>query len=406
MSCLRVAVLLLLCAPLNANAWTYSPGITVSELTQTHGFAHLESSGNRSLAISGSQIAITWEDNHSGKPEVYIAFKANAAVKFSAAVRVSEAGPAYEPAVAGVGDGRFLVVWEANDRVWARLVSAQHTGAIQALSSQPAREVTVTRGPAGAVWLAWATKADGHFQIVATRAALQGDEIRLAEVRPVDAQAPKQDQLYPTIAVTAAGCVLGWEDRRYGHTRLFTAFAPSGKWFGPIRQLNELKAQRSNVYGNGTGAMRVVLASDGQQRVVASWLDKRDFAEGYDVYAALSTDGGRQFQANEKVIDALGANQPQWHAVSAMDSQGHSVVAWDDQRDGSPDVWWSVRQGTQWSDNDSPAGANGEGSQTNPAMTFDAAGHLHLAFLIRNDGRSSIRYFVATPSSTEFGNGP
>ena len=406
MNFLRVGVSLLLCAPAVAFAWAYSPAISVSELHQAHTFAHLESSGNRAIAISKDQIAITWEDNRSGKPEVYIAFKATNAKQFSPPLRVSDTAPAYEPALAGIGDGRFVVAWEANDQVWARVVGAQRTGVVQALSPQTAREATVSTGPAGALWLAWAAKAGGHYQIVAAHASLQGDQIRLAEVKPVESAVPTQDQLYPSIALTNTGSIIGWEDRRYGHTRLFTAFAPSGKWFGPLRQLNQLRAKRSSTYGNGTGAMRVVLASDGDQQVLACWLDKRDFAEGYDVYAATSRDGGNSFSRNEKVEDMLGANTPQWHAVSAMDSQGHVVVAWDDQRDGSPDVWLSWRTPAGWSDNESPAGARGKGNQSNPAIVFDAAGRLHLAFLVRGEAVTAIRYLLAIPTGTEFGPSP
>jgi hypothetical protein len=406
MTFLRVGVSLVLCAPVIAFAWTYSPVISVSETHQARTFVHLESSGNRSIAISKEHIAITWEDNHTGKPEVYVAFKALNAPSFSAALRVSETGPAYESALAGLGDGRFLVVWEANDHIWSRVVSEQQRGSVQRLSAQVAREATVSTNADGQLWLAWAAKNERYYQIVAARATLQGNQIKLAGVKPVDPALPKQDQLYPSMVVTSSGTSVGWEDRRYGHTRLFTAFAPIGKWFGPLRQLNKLKDKRSNTYGNGTGAMRVVLASDDAQQVLASWLDKRDFDEGYDVYAAVALDGGKTFAGNEKVQDMLGANQPQWHAVSAMDNLGHAVVAWDDQRDGSPDVWMSWRKGDGWSDNDSPAGANGKGAQSHPAMMFDMAGRLHLTFLDRGEGYTAIRYLVATPSPTEYGASP
>ena len=402
----RAVVWLLLCTPSLAFAWTYSPVISVSEMHQAHTFAHLESSGNRSIAISGGLVGISWEDNHRGKPEVYVAFKDLDAPQFSAPLRVSDSAPAYESALAGLGDGRFVVVWEAGDHIWSRVVSPQQSGKVQQLSPQIAREATVSTGADAQLWLAWAAKTKGHFRIVVTRATLQGNQLQLAGVKPVDPIQPKQDQLYPSIAVTATGSSVGWEDRRYGHTRLFTAFAPTGKWFGPIRQLNQLKDKRSNTYGNGTGAMRVVLASDGAQGVLASWLDKRDFDEGYDVYTAASHNGGKTFSGNDKVEDMLGANQPQWHASGVMDRQGHAVVAWDDQRDGSPDIWISWRKGGGWSDNENPSGASGKGEQSHPAMIFDTTGRLHMAFLERGDGYVAIRYLVATPASTEFGASP
>ena len=406
MNALRAGLALCVCMPAVAFAWTYTPVISVSETHQPRTFQHLESSGNRSIAISKTHVAIAWEDNHTGKPEVYIAFKALNAPRFSAALRVNDTGPAYEPALAGLADGRFVVVWEANDHIWARILSPQHTGAVQQLSQQAAREATVTTTATGQLWMAWAAKAGAHYQIVATQAIAPGDKLQLLSLKPVDPTSPTQDQLYPSIAVTTTGITVGWEDRRYGHTRLFTAFAGPNAGFGELRQLNLLKSKRSNTYGNGTGAMRLVLASNGAQMVLASWLDKRDFAEGYDVYAAVSHDGGNTFIGNEKVGDMLGANQPQWHAVCAMDGHGHAVVAWDDQRDGSPDIWMSWRRDSGWGDNDSPKGANGAAEQSHPAIVFDKAGRLHMAFIDRGDGFSSIRYLVATPMAMEFSASP
>jgi len=404
MKILRMCLTLLVSTPALACAWTFSPVITVSELNQPRTFMHLESSGNRSVAISGHVIAVTWEDNHRGKPAANIAFKRQDAAQFSHAVQVSEEGPAYEPAVAGLLDGRFVVVWEAKDKVWSRIVSPQQSGPVQQLAHTTAREVTVTAAD-GQLWLAWAERAGAHFHIVAARASVQGDRLHLAKVKPVDPAPAIQDQLYPSIALTRDGTTIAWEDRRYGHTRIFTAHAARGKWFSTPGPLNQLKGRRSMTFGKGTGAMRVVLASDGQRRIVGSWLDKRDFAEGYDVYAAVSDDNGKTFGRNEKVEDMLGANQAQWHAVSAMDSQDHAVVAWDDQRDGSPDVWLSWQTATGWSDDDSPAAAHGNGSQSHPAMVFDEQGRLHLVFLDRANGKTAIRYLLATPAATDFGAG-
>ncbi|MBI1423976.1 MAG: hypothetical protein GC149_10960 [Gammaproteobacteria bacterium] len=407
MTGLRAWLGLCLCAPAAAFAWQYSALVTVSELQQPRTFQHLESSGNRSIAISKSDdVAVVWEDNRSGKPAVYVAYKSDSASQFSSARQISDVEPAYEPAVVALNDGRFLVAWEAKDHIWARIVSPKQEGSVVAISADTAREVTLTSASDGRLWLAWAQKAGPHFQIVYASADVRGDRIQPGQIRPVDPAPPKQDQLYPSIALVHKGAVIAWEDRRYGHTRLFTAYAAEGKNFTPLRQLNALKARRSEEYGNGTGAMRPVLASDGNKQVVASWLDKRDFTEGYDVYAAFSKDGGVSFGGNEKVEDMLGANQAQWHAVTAMDRHGHTMAAWDDQRDGSPDIWLSWFSAAGWSDDENPKGASGPGSQSHPAMAFDRQGRLHLVFLDRVDTHSAIRYLVASPSATDWGAQP
>lgn len=402
MSTARVVMTLLLCAPGMAAAWQYSQPISISETRQPHTFYHLESSGNRSIAISKSEIAVVWEDNRSGKPEIYLAIKSAADAQFSQAVRINETTPAYEPVLAAIGEGKFVVVWEAADQLWTRVVSAQQMGAIQPLAQHPARQATLTTAADGQLWLAWAGKTATHYQIMVAAAKPSGDQLQLAGAKAVEKETAKADQLYPTLVVNQSGVTVGWEDRRFGHTRLYTAFARTGKWFAQPQQINYVKPWSTREFGKGTGAMRVVLASDGAARTFACWLDKRDFSGGYDVYAAMRKAGDAKFGDNEKVQDLLGENQAQWHAVSAMDQQGHAVVAWDDQRDGTADIWFSWRKSGGWSDDETPAGANGEGSQSHPAMVFDDAGRLHLVFVDRGEAYSAIRYLVATPTDTDF----
>lgn len=399
----RVCLVVLLCVSATANAWTYSRVITVSALSKPKTYQHLESSGNRSLAVGPQAVAVTWEDNRSGRPQVYIAFKPDTKASFTPAQRLSrDTVPAYEPAVVALHDGRFVVAWEAQSHIWARIVTPTQAGPIQRLSTDVARQVTISLLHRDQVFFAWSARAGHYFHVVVSSARIKGGQLRLSRVRAVDPAPPTQDQQFPSLARSADGLTVAWEDRRYGHTRIFTAFAPPGKWFGRFRPLNELRRARQDVVGNGTGAMRVVLASDGAHKLIASWLDKRDFAEGYDVYAAISHDGGQHFGANEKVQDMFGANQAQWHAVCAMDTRGHSVAAWDDQRNGNPDVWMSWRRADGWSDDESPKGTGGAGAQSHPAIAFDQGGRLHLAFLEQDEHRSRIRYLVARTQAGDF----
>lgn len=47
--------------------------------------------------------------------------------------------------------------------------------------------------------------------------------------------------------------------------------------------------------------------------------------------------------------DSFGDNVSQWHAAITANSTGRVVAAWDDNRDGTPDVWLSDWDGTQFS---------------------------------------------------------
>jgi hypothetical protein len=138
------------------------------------------------------------------------------------------------------------------------------------------------------------------------------------------------------------------------------------------------------------------LVLDGRgDRIASAWMDKRDFQGGYDIYAALSADGGQDFGPNELVQDPFGENQPQWHPAIAVGPQGRVVAVWDDPRDGSPDLWLSWRDVDAWSDDLAVPGAHGPGAQEHPAIAIDAEGRLHLAWVDRSEEGSRVRYLSA-----------
>ena len=62
-------------------------------------FLHIDSSGRRSLAVSGELVAVTWEDNRNGKPAVYVAYNMPGKSGFGKPQKVSKESPAYEPAM-------------------------------------------------------------------------------------------------------------------------------------------------------------------------------------------------------------------------------------------------------------------------------------------------------------------
>jgi hypothetical protein len=169
-----------------------------------------------------------------------------------------------------------------------------------------------------------------------------------------------------------------------------------GAWSTPARVSRNPTGQAPGTeLGRGTGAMRPAIAGHGDGLVSAVWLDKRDFLSGYDVYSARSTDGGAHYGADTKVQDSFGDAIAQWHAGIAGNRRGDLAIAWDDTRDGSPDIWLSWPEGAGWADNVAPALASGPGAQSDPALALDEAGDLHLAWIERDtEGRSRLRYAI------------
>lgn len=378
---------------LAAGEWTFAPPLAVTSAAGPGIFHHLESSGRSNIAISGGIVAVTWEDNRDGTARARVAFRAAHAQRFSAEQAVSGKGAAYEPVIAALGEGRFLIGWEEDGAVWARTGSAEGLDPARRLSGERAGQIHLAVSAHGETQAVWAERAGRFGRIVTTELRPEaGKAVGHGEIRAVDPAAPKQDQQYPVVGWPRAGrLAFIWEDRRGGHTVLLTNHGPKGGPFSQPLQLNETVRQQTT-YGAGTGVARPVIAVPGPGRLVAAWMDKRNFEGGYDVYAAFSENDGRIFGKNQKVQDSFGDAYGQWHPAIAANRSGELVVAWDDDRDETADIWISVPQGQGWSDNQAAAGASGPGQQRSPAIALDETGTLHLAWVEEADGGTRLRY--------------
>ncbi len=396
---LLASLALLTAAPGHAADWAFGPTLSVSGPARPGVFPHLEAAGRASIAVSGGTVAVVWEDNRSGRPAAYVAFKGLQALAFSEPRRLSGRAQAYEPAVAALGGG-FVFAWEEDGRVRLRTGAPDQLGPTRAPGWGEGAQATLAAAPDGTAWLAFGATAGGRPHILVARLENRGGALRLSDPRPVEAEPPPAGELYPALAATPAGLNVAWEDRREGHSRIYHAFAPAGGHFGAAGPINELLPSRSGgKFGRGTGVTRVSLAADRKQRLAALWMDKRYFRGGYKVYAALSQDGGEHFGGNEAVQDEFGDNVPQWHPDVAVSPSGQVVAAWDDRRDDTSDVWFSWRLAAgEWSDDRGFAPAYGPGDQTHPVIAFGPQGVLHAAWVERGaDGRSAVRYAAARP---------
>jgi len=371
-----------------AAPWEFGEPVTVSA-ARPGVFHHLEAAGRRSIAVSSGMVAVVWEDNRDGTPRAYVAFRAAGKSKF-VLQRLSGMQEAYEPVVAALPQGGFVFGWEEGGHVWVRSGGPAGLGPALKLSGAEAAQVVLGAGELG-VFAAWAERSGKHMAIRFTRLK---PEATLDAEPAIAVTAPQaDDQIYPALVVLKSAVALAWEDRRDGHTVILHARTRDGKRFSSAQILNEQRERRSQTFGRGTGAARVALARLDAERASAVWLDKRDFEGGYDVYAALSEPGAMRFQRNERVQDEFGNNIGQWHAAIAAQS-GLLVIAWDDDRDGSPDIWLSWREASGWSENLAVPGAGGAGIDASPSVTLDVAGHVHLVWIEQQtaDAPTRLRY--------------
>lgn len=383
----RIAVALLACLTLPSWAgWRFAEPVEIA--TEKPGvFHHLDASGRNALAVSPTQIAIVWEDNRAGAGGCYLAIGRPPKLR---EFRFGQEG-CYEPSVTALGGNRFALIWSDDRGVHAAL--ADRGGIKPALSIGPAGgQGVLARHPKLGLFAAWSQTEGRWRRLYHARLAIRGDRIAAVIAAPVDAAPLQDDQIYPALAASASGLSLAWEDRRGGHTAIYASTTRDGLGWTPPRQINQASQAKSDL-GRGTGAMRPTLARAGRDRIAAVWLDKRDFLAGYDVYAALSEDGGMHFGDNIKAQDSFGDAISQWHAAVAGNARGDLAIAWDDDRDGNADIWltWHTPEG--FVENISPPPAHGPAAQTGPLVALSDAGDLHLVWIERGQGDASrIRY--------------
>ena len=390
---MRQAIFAVLClVSLAAQAaWEFSVPVEVG-VVKGKVFHHLESANRKALAEAGGRVALVWEDNRTGKPRCWLAVREPKAATLAKPKAIT-AGECYEPVVQGVGK-RFVLGWEENGAVW---VKAFDKGPALKLSSAAATQLTLAKVDERTLHAAWAEQSGQYKRIVTARIVLEASGPTMQTSAPLDQQPPEDEQAYPALAVNPDGSMTAtWEDRRFKHTMIMAAHSADGKTFAPPYQLIDVPRAVARTLGAGMGSMRPTLAACGKSCVVAAWLDKRDFLAGYDVYAAFSQDGGRSFGRNIKVQDSFGDNMSQWHAAITASPTGRVAAVWDDNRDGTPDVWLSDWDGTQFSDNQAVPGATGPGTQSDPVVYLDASDRLHVAWLERSEaGATRLKYSSA-----------
>lgn len=400
----RIAVFAV-CLPIAAEAaaWRSEQPQDVTAPGGSAHFHHLDGAGRRHVAAGVGGVAVSWEDDHSGAPQVYIGVRPHESNGFSVHYQLSNGEEAYEPAIVSAGPGRWLAAWEQDEKVVASIIDAEGPGPVTVLAKGGARQVTLASDNAGRLAAVWARSGPAGQLLESASLRISGRTVELDE-SPL-AVAPLQSHAYqghPAAAWIPDGrLVVAWEDRRAGHTRLFYSSRERGNAFTAERQLNEHNEPPPDEALNGrlgSGVMRVMLATDAGGNVRAIWLDKRDAASGYAVWGAASADGGLSFGANTIVQDDLGAAVAQWHAALAGGPEGF-VAAWDDTREAwgdeseSGDVVISTLEGDTWSADWVVPVASGEGYQGSPAVALDQDGVLHLVWIARDNLSAPTRLF-------------
>ncbi|MGF1644178.1 MAG: sialidase family protein [Thiotrichales bacterium] len=368
-----------------AAAPTFSERVAVTAAAGAAVFHHPDSAGRKNIAVSDTEVAVVWEDNRDGTPQVYVALKSVDEMRFRPEFKLSSEAEAYEPSIAALGRQRFVVAWEQDERIVARALNGKgEAGPLMTLDNAPARQVALAPLGADHVAVAYMRQEGKHRRVVVTTLTVKSaaGAIAAESSRPVEAEAPTAEQLYPSIAVTPDGWCVAWEDRRHGHTRLLWSHSVDGVRFSQPRHLNEFQANRSE-FDKGSGVTRVALTRFGERGVAAVWMDKRDGGKAYAIVGAVSHDGGREFGEQVRIHDDFGDETLHYNPAIAGNAAGRLIVAWDDLRDETADLWLSEHLSGRWSDNKPVTPARTEVEESNASLVLDDEGGLHVVWITK-----------------------
>lgn len=387
--------------------WDFGEPVTVTDASLAPHYHHLDGSGRRHLAATEGHVALTWEDDRTGSPQVYVAIKRLSDPDFRSTFQLSSGVEAYEPAIVPVADAGWVVAWEQDGEILGSLLTPQaHTHPLN-LSSGPGRHVTLATDGAGRISAVWGKTQGRRQRLVVTDLLIRDGDLTAATELTVTSDDASPFQGFPAATYTSKGeLFIAWEDRRAGHTRLYGSLQGADGKFHPAVQLNEHQqpeVTQSYLENTGTGVMRVSVASARDGLIQAVWLDKRNPGGGYAVWGGRSQDGGHRFGTNVRVQDTMGETVAQWHA-SVTSFEGGLIAAWDDARESwsdeqeTGDVFLSWRADGDWSDDWLVPGASGAGYQGSPVMAIDMNGDLHLAWIEKAGltAPSQLRYLHGT----------
>ena len=146
----------------------------------------------------------------------------------------------------------------------------------------------------------------------------------------------------------------------------------------------------------GWGHFNPQIAVDSAGNAYAAWEDCRLVGHGCDIYFAYRP-ASAGWQANERIDDDTTAAHQSAPSI-AVDAAGNAYAAWQDDRDGNPDIRFAYRPaGGSWSASAKVNDDTGATAQSSPAIAVTAAGDASLVWQDDRDGDADI-YFAYRPA--------
>jgi len=339
---------------------------------------------------SGNAYAI-WADNRNGDMDIYFSYKP-AGSPWGANVKVDDETTgkiAQNPDIAVDAGGNAFAVWvdyrdgalnphiyiarKPAGGIWQNHAKVDNN-TVSVTVSNPAIAVSDTGNP----YVIWVdrrntatvpvTAPDIYFAYYSAGVWVN-EQVTLSKMSDANVSSPD-------IAVDSSGTVHAvWADRRNGNDDIYAAFKPSGSVWGTNRIDDDT---------TGSNAVFPRVAVDSSGNAYAIWQDYRNGTP--DIYFSYTS--GVSWQANQRVDDSTGTvGRPD----IGVDSTGNAYAVWSDNRDGNWDIYSSCRHpGGFWGANARVDDAPGTTSTEEATIGVNPSGKAWVIWEDQRNGSNEI----------------
>lgn len=298
--------------------------------------------------LSGGALHAVWQENRTGTPGIWFNTSADGGKTWLAAdIGINHTPASAEaPDVACSGQNVY-VVWEderdgelLNHNIYVSVSTdgGQAFGAEDVLLDADVDGAAMSLGPRAAavgedVYVAWFDNTDGAYDIRVQASHNSGADWMSNAARADSDEAGSAYSAWPSLAATASGVVVAWEDSRGGANDIYA----SASMDGAETFEDDVRLDSGDASG-ATNSFEPRLAMvDGTAAV--TWYDERNGAR--DVYLNVTTDAGASWLNLEEALRVDGDEAGEANSLHpAVALQGSKVyLTWQDDRSGGYDIY-------------------------------------------------------------------
>jgi len=281
-----------------------------------------------SIAVTGSNIHLVWQNNHFGNnDEIYYKRSTDGGATWDADKRLTNnSSTSYNASIAAIGSV-MSVVWrdnrDGNEEIYYKRssdVGVTFSSDIRLTNSIGSSADPTLTASGSVLHLAWSDERNGNFEIYYKQSTDQGLTWGL-DTRITNNSAGSYK---PSISVSGSAIALAWYDTRDANDEIYFKLSTNdGVTWGSDSRLT-----------NNTFSSKWPSVSISGPVVNIVWQDNRD--GNTEIYNKRSLDGGTSFGVDLRLTNATLASELPSVAVSG--SNVH--VVWQDQRDGNLEIYY------------------------------------------------------------------